>query len=113
MRAGADGTLAANLGLKVARIELLEVRARQLGYGPHRIERASFDGRATVKPEGVTLDGALDIDGLSLAAGARRIDGIRVSAPLAVRYTSAGTRLTLADPAEVTLPDLPDTRPVV
>ncbi|MDZ7713246.1 MAG: hypothetical protein U5L06_09075 [Rhodovibrio sp.] len=113
VRAGADGTLSDNLGLKVARIELLEAQARELTYGPHRIDRASFNGRATAKPGGVTLDGALDVDGLSLAAGARRIKDIRVSAPLSVRYTPAGTRLTLADAAEVTVPELPDTRPVV
>ncbi len=113
VRTGANGTLADDLGLQVARIELLEAQARQLTYGPHRIDRASFNGRATAKPGGATLDGALDLDGLSIAAGARRIDDIRVSAPLAVRYTTAGTRVTLADVAEVTLPALPDTRPVV
>jgi hypothetical protein len=113
VRAGANGTLADDLGLEVARIELLEAQARQLTYGPHRLDRASFNGRATAKPGGVTLDGALDLDGLSIAAGPRRIDDIRVSAPLAVRYTPAGTRVTLSDPAKLTLPEVPDTRPVV
>ena len=113
VRAGADGTLSDAFGLRAARVELLEAQARGLAYGPHRIDSASFNGRATAKPGGVTLDGALDVDGLSLDAGQRRIDDVRLSAPLSLRYTTAGTRVTLAEPAGVTLPELPDTRPVV
>ena len=113
VRAAADGTLDRGFGLQVARVELLEAQGRRLDYGAHRLDTARFNGRATVKPGGVTLDGALDLAGLSLAAGERRIDGIAVSAPLAVRHTSAGTRVSLADTAEVRVPELPDTRPIV
>ncbi|MBK1668091.1 hypothetical protein CKO28_08580 [Rhodovibrio sodomensis] len=113
VRAAATGTLARGFGLQVARVDRLEAQARRLAYGPHRLDRASFTGQATIKPGGLTLDGTLHADGISIVAGAQRVDGIRVAAPLAVRATAAGTRLTLSDAATVTMRDVPDTRPVV
>jgi hypothetical protein len=113
LRAAGEGTLADDFGLEAARVNLLDATARDLAYGPHRLARLRFDGSATAKPGGVTLDGTVDARGLSLAAGLKRVEGIRLSAPLAVRHTRAGTRVTLSDVASLTLPELPDTRPVV
>lgn len=113
LRASADGTLDSGAGLQVARVDLLEAQVRRLAYGAHGIDSASFSGRATAKPGGITLDGTLAAEGMSLIAGARRLDNVSLSAPIAVRHTTAGTRVTLSDAAQVTLPELPDTRPVV
>ena len=113
VRASADGTLAPGFALEAAQVDRLQADARGLSYGPHGVDTARFDGRASVKPGSVTLDGTLQADGISLTAAAQRIDGIRVLAPLAVRHTEAGTRVTLPEAAQVSIPELPDTRPVV
>jgi hypothetical protein len=113
LRAAADGTLSRGFGLQVARVGMLDVQARNLAYGPHRLAAAAFAGTATMKPGGLSLDGTVTADGLSVSAAARRVDGIALEAPLALRHTDAGTRLTLSAPASVRVPDLPDTRPVV
>ena len=113
VRAAANGSLNRAFGIETARVNPLTAEARDLAYGPHQLGRLSFDGSATAKPDGLTLDGTLDADRLALAVAAERIDGIRVKAPLSVRASAAGTRITLSDPASLTLPQAPDTRPLV
>ncbi|MBK1698035.1 intermembrane phospholipid transport protein YdbH family protein [Rhodovibrio salinarum] len=112
VRAAANGTLDRGFGLQVARVDLLDAQGRDLAYGPHRLDAFAFNGQATIKPGGLTLDGTLDADGLSVAQSGRRINDMRLTAPLAVRATLAGTRVGLSAPATLTIPELPDTSPV-
>lgn len=106
------GELAPDLAFRHARFESLEARARQLAYGPHRLGAAQFTGTAEAKPGGLTVDGDLTADGLSLALQAEHLSGLTLQAPIALRHTAAGTRLTLNGPGQVTVPDVPVEAPV-
>jgi hypothetical protein len=110
-----DGALGPGFQPRLARSDYLSLEARDIAYGPHRIAQGRWIGTGSYKPSGLVLDGTLTAAGLSIDAGARRLSDLSVEAPLALRHTPAGTRLTLAEDkqARVEIPDLPDTRPVV
>ena len=112
LQSSAGGTLGPDFAVQRLQAERLELTAQGLSYGPHRAERASFTGTAEAKPDGLSIDGTLQADGLRVAAGPQALSGVSLRAPLALRHTPAGTRVTLSEPGRIVVPELPPTPPV-
>jgi hypothetical protein len=104
-----DAALDPGFGLRRVAGEPLRLELDGVSYGAHALGRGRFEGRLLAKPGGLSLDGTLDASDLTLAAGGNSIRQVSLQAPLALRVTDAGTRLTLSDDGRIVLPELPAT----